>query len=646
MATTYTKSPSVIYALDDMDYSYGYATGTIKRSYSASENIVKHGTETLLVEYPADEWGLYTNAYNRKIAQTYVKKPSADSISIDKDAVIAITGTVEIGNRIRISRNYSDPETYNLQTVNGKLYFFVNYTAEKDRGGGDYVPTADQEFTVKGLNLTFTSNRTFDFEASTDFAGGYKNPAKPFTIKTSATYLTKSLKQYEIASGIFYYKETSASTYSSLPFTGNSITVPAGTLQDSKVYDIYFDVTSTTGTTVQCGQAQITTSDGPAVTTAVSPNNEVTYGTVPFRWNYSNITGELQHAFDLQISTDNSDWTDVFTHEVTDQTQVTAEITTSGTVYWRVRGYNQSDVAGAWSASVSFANVVPPQPPVILQIIPGGRIQVRWSATGQISYQMQVLQDDAVVYDSGIVYGTSTLARVNEYLTNGQYTVRVRISNSYGLTSQWSTMNYQQQNQLPNLTVTANYSEARGGVLITVQDDDYEKFYLIRNGILAAKFTGTEYIDQFAAGVTQYRLIGVTSEDNFGQAVFTVTVPTGSARLITEDGQTLSVSERWGNMNDASQTEDIRYSANEFFGATAPEHTFSKMRTKRITRAFYDPDRISAQLLGKIAFYTDEYGNSDWVAILSRSRSDSWIGDDTTIEMELTTRSEVITYDN
>ena len=126
-------------------------------------------------------------------------------------------------------------------------------------------------------------------------------------------------------------------------------------------------------------------------------------------------------------------------------------------------------------------------------------------------------------------------------------------------------------------------------------------------------------------------MIGVNAEDNFGQAVFTVTVPAGEARLITEDGLTFSVSERWDNMNNASQTEDIRYSANEFFGATAPEHTFSKMRSKRITRAFYDPDRISAQLLGRVAFYTDEYGNGDWVAVISRTRSDSWIGDDTTI---------------
>jgi hypothetical protein len=637
MATTYY--PEKIYTCRDLSYDSGVATATITGEYSPGDDIVKQYQEKVLLVYDARSWGIHQQANNPKVAVTFKKKPSGTADTDVYSQYIYWFGekNLSLGGNFSYKYSYDQPRSLS----DGKIYICVGIEALNSSQS-----IIEKPITVAGFGFTFSTYGSYPFIPETDFAGGYKNPAKPFSITVSPRYYKEILTQYTIANAVFYIKESTASTYTSQAVIGNTVTVPAGTLQDSKVYDIYFDATDTEGTTVQCGQAQITTSDGPAVTTAVSPNNEVTYGTVPFRWNYSNITGELQHAFDLQISTDNSNWTDVFTHEVTDQTQVTAEITTSGTVYWRVRGYNQSDVAGAWSASVSFANVVPPQPPVILQIIPGGRIQVRWSATGQISYQMQVLQDDAVVYDSGIVYGTSTLARVNEYLTNGQYTVRVRISNSYGLTSQWSTMNYQQQNQLPNLTATANYSEALGGVRITVQDDDYEKFYLIRNGIIAAKFTGTEYIDQFAAGVTQYRLIGVTSEDNFGQAVFTVTVPTGSARLTTEDGQTLSVSERWDNMNNASQTEDIRYSANEFFGATAPEHTFSKMRTKRITRAFYDPDRISAQLLGKIAFYTDEYGNADWVAVLSRSRSDSWIGDETTIEMELTTRSEVITYDN
>lgn len=636
MATTYY--PEKIFVV-----RYEHPYYVVDRIYTSFTSVQKEENERLIVCYDSPSWGIHQIGTNSKVAITYKTKPSGTSETNDgKDRIETISGTFDVGGQISLTTKSGTLSDVITNPSDGKVYYLFNPRAYKSDGTSIH-PAA---FTLSGFGFTFTASGNYPFQAESDFAGGYKNPNKPFAITLSAHYYKDLLTQYTIANAVFYMKESTASTYTSQVVIDNTVTVPAGTLQDSKAYDIYFDATDTDGTTVQCGQAQITTSDGPAVTSAVSPNNEVTYGTVSFRWNYSNITGELQYAFDLQVSPDNSTWTNIFSHEVTEATQITADVTTSGTVYWRVRGYNQSDVAGDWSASISFANVVPPQPPVILQIIPGGRIQVRWSATGQISYQLQVLQGDTVVYDSGIIYGTSTLARVNEYLTNGQYTVRVRVSNSYGLASEWGTMNYQQQSQLPNLTVAANYSEALEGVRITVQDTGYEKFYLIRNGVLAAKFTETEYIDRFAAGTTQYRLIGVNAEDNFGQAIFTVTVPAGDARLITEDGLTLSVSERWENMNVANQSEEIRASANEFFGATAPEHTFSKMRSKRITRAFYDPDRISAQLLGKIAFYTDEYGNADWVAVISRTRSDSWIGDETTIEMELTARNEVITYDN
>lgn len=637
MATYY---PEKVYTARITDhFSQGYIA-SITGEYSPSDSIIKQYEEYLLLVYDARSWGIHQAASNGKVAVTYVKKPSgtAETDAFPYWITSFRAKDLNIGGEIQF--NYSTA-AWPVSQSDGRIYVFLSVNALKSNQ--DIIK---EPITVTGFGLTFSTYGNYPFIGETNYAGGYKNPAKPFSIEVTPRYYSEILTQYTLASAVFYYKETSASTYTSVPVVDGTVTVPAGTLQDSKVYDIYFDATDTEGTTVQCGQAQITTSDGPAVTTAVSPNNEVEYGTVTFRWNYSNITGELQHAFDLQTSTDGSTWTDVFSHEETSETQITAEVTTSGTIYWRVRGYNQSDVAGAWSEAVSFANVVPPRPPVILQIIPGGRIQVRWSAPGQVSYQLQVLQEEATIYDSGIIYGTTTLARVNYYLPDGQYTIRVRISNSYGLTSDWSSMAYQQQTQLPDLTYTAAYSEALGGVRITITDSGYEKFYLIRNGELIARFTDPEYIDQFAAGSTQYRLIGVTADDNFGQAVFTVNVPAGEARLITEDGQILSVAERWDNMNIANQSEEIRFSANEFFGATAPEHTFSKMRAKRITRAFYDPDRISAQLLGHIAFYTDEYGNADWVALISRTRSDSWLGDETTIEMELTTRSEVINYDD
>lgn len=643
---TTTKNPEKILAVRAYGTSEsGEVQYIINRIYTSFADVEKAYNERLVAVYDAPSWNIHQKGNNWTFSYTYIEQPPGTvEVTWWNWRITKISGSFQVNGIITYSYIGGGPaDTMLTNPTDGKIYFELDPHAY-DANYSRVIQTG--VFRISGFQLSFTEYGTFPFSAGTDFAGGYKNPEKPFSITVAPLYVQNLLTQYTLDSAVFYYKKTSAGSYTTVPMAGDTVTIPAGTLEDSTIYDIYFDATDTEGTTIQCGQAQITTADGPAVATPVSPINEVEHGSVTFRWNYSNITGELQQAFDLQTSTDESTWTDVFSHEETEETAATADVITPGTIYWRVRSYNQSDVAGEWSDSVSFLNVVPPQPPTILQIIPGGRIQVRWSSPDQIAYQLQVLQEEATIYDSGTIYGTSTLARVNYYLPDGQYLIRVRVYGSTGLASEWSSMTYQQQTGMPALDYTAEYSEATGGVQIEVLSQGFVKYYLERNGVLVARFTETTYMDRFAAGVPQYRLIAVNANDNFSQAVFMVSVPIGEAKLVTESGEILSVADRWDNMNISNQAEEARYSANEYFGATAPEHTFSKMRAKRITRAFYDPERISEQLLGKVAFYSDEYGNADWVAITTRTRSDSWIGDETTLEMELTTQNEVKTYDD
>ena len=183
------------------------------------------------------------------------------------------------------------------------------------------------------------------------------------------------------------------------------------------------------------------------------------------------------------------------------------------------------------------------------------------------------------------------------------------------------------------------------GVLIQITSTGFTRYYIERNGMLIAKINTPEYLDLYASGPTTYRLIAVNGDDQFSQAEFTLNIRIQSSRLVTLDGTILEVNERWDNFNNTSQTESAKVSAYEFFGASAPTHVFAKMRTKRITQAFYDPERISIGLLGQVAWYGDIYGNADYVAIISRSRSDSWIGDETVLEMELTSWSAGVDYD-
>lgn len=636
--------------------------GYITRSVSVNGQVTIGKNETLLLEYDANAMACYATAKTPIITFTTHRYPTGGDYWSVAFSNRKATGTVAVGTKPTFDsighatygynawNNYSGG-TYNSNTLNivssGRyVYFQVTKSAALFNGGNIGQPLEDQTFIFSGFDLTFTPGSTYPFAVTSSLTGGYKSPSKSFAASVSATQYSDALTQYSVSGGTLYYKKSTDSSYQSIAFTGATATVPANTFRSGNTYNVYITARAANGSTANTSSVNISTVDGTAVVSAVSPNNVVTNGSVTFKWNYSNTTGELQYAFDLQTSADGSTWSTIINHRVTSQTTATYTQATVGRTYWRVRGYNQNNTAGSWSSALSYVNNVPPQPPTILEIVPGGRIQVRWSSSNQTGYRVQVIDrtSGTIIDDSGDIYGTSTLYLVNDYLPNGAYQIRVRIQNMYGKTSSWATVNYQQTGQLPVFLYYAEQGED-GGMRVEILSGTYEKFYLIRNGTLIAKFTDDEYYDRFANGRTEYKLIAVNSNDRFAQVEFVVNIKTNTAKLLTKDGLVMNVAERWNGLNVSDQSENTRFSTYEYLGASVPRHIFSKMRTKRITRAFYDPDRVSVTLLGKTAFYADEYGNGDWVAVTSRGRSDAWVGDETTIEMELTAGDEEITYD-
>lgn len=639
--------------------------GYIVREEGVSSNVTLQKGESLVLAYNSSDFTLHSKLIKPVIVFNAVRVPSADGWDVSYYNCI-MEDSLSVGSVYTFDRTGCAYSSYvgkdgfnqgrdgryahdgsNPIRSSGKYVFFYATKNAYNTSGNVGTLTEDQTFTFSNFDLTYTESTIYSFTVEPNFSGGYKNHSKPNVFELSAVYHEEMIPQYVVASGTFFFKKSGASTYRSISFEGKSVTVPAGAFETLSTYDVYFTAVSTEGDNTSTPVVTLSTTDGTATVSQVSPINAVTHGEVLYSWNYSNVTGESQYAFDLQTSSDNSTWTTIFSHVVTSDTTVMYTQSSAGDTYWRVRGYNQNDIAGDWSESVRYVNNVPPRPPVILDVVLGGRIQVRWSAENQISYRVQVMQNtnNQLVYDSGDVYGTESLALVNTYLPNGNYTVRVRISNIYGNESPWSSTVFQQSSELASLDYSASYSEQNNGVTINVYSDEFEKYYILRNGELVAQMQGSEYTDHFASGKTDYRIIGVTSEDLFAQASFTIDANVPTARLITLSGTVFTVSERWNSLNNVEQSEEIRYSANEYLGQTAPEHIFSKMRLKRFTRAFYDPNRTASDLLGTVAYYADEYGNGDWVAITSVSRSDAWIGDDTNLEMQVTTRNEAISYD-
>lgn len=474
------------------------------------------------------------------------------------------------------------------------------------------------------------------------YLGGYLEPARDNQITFGTTKLNID-EQYVVTGGTLYYKLKSASTYSSIVFTGNACTIPAGTLQSAQYYDAYADLTCDDGMSCSVTLNDLNTHDTIGTVNAVSPVNTVVYGEGDFRWTYSNDSGAAQYAYDIQTSYDSGEtWTIIENHVVTPNTYAHVTGINAGNLLWRVRAYNQEDIASEWSNSLSIISNAAPEAPVIGNISGNGRITVSWSVQDQVAYEVKITANGETVYDSGIEYSAQRNHFVNQYLPNGDYEIGVRIFNAFGKASTYNIVSFSQVTGLNTLNASASADPGDQGVVINAVMPDAVKYYLIRNDVLIAQFNET-YIDRFANGRIKYSVIGVDANDRFAQVDFEFEYVVGTNRLVQKDGTILSIDLRWNDPFTTSQATEGRYYAAEYLGASVPEHIFAKMRVKRIDVAFYDT--IGAdELIGKTVFFADTYGNGYWCVPTSVNRSDAWFGNEVTMSLEMTNGNEEIEY--
>lgn len=510
--------------------------------------------------------------------------------------------------------------------------------------GPTYVDYQDKiYFTACTLKLTYTASSTLP-TLTLSPQSGFVDPKKSKTFTVSRSSVSGLLMQYSISNSTFYYRLSGGSSYSSRAFdTATSITVPANTFSGASQYQIYAKSVLDNGSSIQSSVGTISTEDAVPTVTPISPINEVHYGTATFKWNYSISTGTAQRAYTLQVSPDGSTWTTLSDHVATSATTMTTDVSVSGTVYWRVRAYNQDDVASAWSAVASFVNNIPPAAPTITSISATGRPVITWAASNQIAYQVQILQNGDVLEDSGAVYSSGAEYRAEEYLVAGSYVARVRIYNEYGRISDWAEIDC----TVPNVVTAPTFTVAStdDGALIEITTvPAVGTYYIKRNGVLIGRAVNGRYVDRFASGPTTYTVVAVTSEDYDAMSTQTVNIEVESNMLITEAGEVFEVNHRLGSPVGVSKQVNAVFDTAEFIGASTPEHHFAKMREARFTVVF--KDYVDAEsLLGQTVFYADMFGNGDWCAVTSVGRVESRYGNETTAELQVTRHTETAAYD-
>ena len=218
---------------------------------------------------------------------------------------------------------------------------------------------------------------------------------------------------------------------------------------------------------------------------------------VHFAWQYNSDVGGVQKKFDLQWSTDQVNWTTVSQTTANNYYDMPADTLATGNVYWRVRCYNEYDEASEYCSIQSFYAVGAPTAPAI-NAIPtnSARPVISWSAFAQQVYQLQVLSDNTVVYDSGIVPGISIRQhKVMAWLADGEYIVRICVKNEYDLWSEWGSATVTISTVKPTKpTLTA--AKTLTGIKLTVPSG---RMLIYRDGKCIGETATGEYNDNAIA---------------------------------------------------------------------------------------------------------------------------------------------------
>lgn len=442
-------------------------------------------------------------------------------------------------------------------------------------------------------------------------SGGYIPKNTPVTFSWTTRKDGNCFGDLTQASAVFRYRENEESASTEVQLTAEtSHTLQSGISTSSFQWQV--EITDNNGGVTTSSWYTLSTADAEAVATAISPKGTILAATSPitFTWNHSTATGSAQTKADLQYSTNNSTWTDFATVQGAANTYTApAGTIPGGTAWWRVRTYNADGVAGEWSAALMNDVVGAPDTPVV-SANTSPRLTVTWQASGQQSYQVQVGD-----YDSGVRYGTDKSVTLPDYLDDGQYEVRVRVQNSYGLFSNWGTYTATVEN-VPGADITLTVQEGATPML-SWASSEYDSYRIYRGGLYIAQSVGNNFTDRFApAGNHTYEVRGIYANTGYygvsNAASVTVEIP-NIMLYDVENVQWLHVPMTLkGSPASLSVEKDVEFT--HYSGAMRPTADIGDAvdRVYSFSPVFLYNDEQSARnfemMMGKLVYIKDSFG--------------------------------------
>jgi hypothetical protein len=336
--------------------------------------------------------------------------------------------------------------------------------------------------------------------------------------------------------------------------------------------------------------------------------------TIRFEWEYVSSVGGEQKKFDLQWSTNQSDWTTVSETTANTYYDMPAGTLQAGNIYWRVRTYNEYDEVSEYSDVAAFYCIGAPDAPVIQSVSSSCRPLIEWTAFDQQVYQIQIMKDEDIIYDSGTVPSMSARShQVSVFIDDGEYTARMRVKNEYDLWSEWGTYNFTIANTKP-AKPTLTIQRTKYGLEL-MSGGTYEEVYVYRDEICIGKAENGIYHDNTCANGKEYAYFvrGVVG-DAFEDSKIVLAAASFTYGLLSDGDDIIELKYNISTTPGKNTISNQVGTANYYDGRKYPvfshtEHVDESLSLTYFLKDYTDVERLEAMADRKgIVLYRDKRG--------------------------------------
>lgn len=572
-------------------------------------------------KYVGNDW---INKYDnlRTIYTQQYNKIRFENISVFTSAtenMIAST-KYDLKNRLDVHSHTNTYPPYRIETYDDVIPFASNIIPSK--------------FLDKKVSNTFKWN--FDYDK---------------------TNVIGTLKQ---KSAKFRYRNVGNTNYTEVLIDGETseYTLPANTFAGNSVQ---WQVIVTSDDGIESTQTEwitLTTIDSNPISEAIFPNGVLIDSTKDnaFMWNHIIDTNTPQTKFDLQYTVNGTDWI-TLASETTSRQNYTVPANTfkDEQIKWRVRTYNTDGVSSSWSNIAGVVIKQAPDMPNLISVENKARPIIAWGAIGQEAFRIEVLSNNDIIYQSDLIVINKKQFKIPIYLNDGDYTIKLYITNKYGMESKPLIVNIAISTIKPPAPIVTATNVDNGIKLTISKSSSDAKMYILRNGVPIKKLMNeTEWFDYSANKDNKYIVRVIDANDNFNDSepIMAITsIKYATIAPITNTSAIVNLKHTRGNPLIHRGSVNLIGDNHYFAGRPLPVYEFSEhlneIKQFNYTFRFQNGFDLFKQLvlLRNTVIYRNNRGETIYGIITSFEYQSDKYSTDVSFNIQKCDYSEAINYD-